>query len=370
VGGRVIDQLNVYILGRADLAVKDYHKCFVYEINRDYLTNDKSAFTIDGQILASEGDFVLVKQFPDKTPIYDTTTGLKPLYVGVIDSFDNNKIVACDLYNIVNFQFPATTKTGTDFGQHINNLLNTYLTSDASKLVGRLDFEIDDSARVAYSYNPEESPTVTNFVDYLINGFKKYNITLEANGIYYNQNDGGLMIRAMINRNTDQIQIKNNTFSFVNWDVYQNKIGRNLENELLIVDKTTANSELPNILSTWYLDADGDLTQSMNDNILKPTKTKIYLYDQTQSDPPAFAEVAQSELVGNNYSHEINFEILRGNKILDIDDLKIGLLANIVYNGTIYDSVLSGYSFSSGSNFIKLKFGHTRSTLREALETR
>lgn len=340
--------------------IKSYCQCFDYEINRDYLTNEKSTFTLSEAVNAEYGDFVLVKRSNDINNF---------LYCGVIDSFTENSMVTCDLYNIVNFEFAATRKTGSSstggFGGHIKNLLDIYL--DNSKSIYGLTYTLDDSAKVAYSYQPSSPPTVTNMVDYLVNGFKKYNVTFEFDKIKTNS-DNSIEIKMVIKKRNDRIQIKNNNYSFVNWDVYENDGGHNLENELLIIDKLTTNSENPIVLSTYYLTKDGQITQVLNDNVRKPTKTKIYIYDSSQADAPSFLEVAQSELAGNVYSHEINVDMLKNNNILDESSIQIGLLANIIYGQTLYQSVLTGYLISSQNDFIQLKFGNIRSTLKEVLK--
>lgn len=136
---------------------------------------------------------------------------------------------------------------------------------------------------------------------------------------------------------------------------------------LQIIDKRTTDSVHPTILSTWYIDKNGELTQSLNDNVYTPTRQKIYIYDMEQEDRPTYLEVAQSELAGQTYAHEINFDIRKENNLIDIDDLEVGLLVDIVHNDTIYSSVLTGYVISSESEFISLRFGHVRSTLQDIL---
>lgn len=359
-----MSQLNIYILNRSDLAIQSFNRCFAYEISRDYLTNEKSTFNVEGPYDAEQGDFLIAKDSNDK----NISSSIKPLYFGVIDSFENNSIVTCDLYNIVNFSFAATRKTGGasggGFGVHVQNLLNKYL--DSSKLVSKISWTVDDSAKVAYSYQPNNPPTPTNLVDYLINGFKKYNITWEVDSISYDANNS-LQINTIIKQKENVIRLKNNNYSFVNFDVYVNDTGRSLENELLIIDNVTGDSENPYILETYYLAKDGTITQSINNNVWQPTKTKVYIYDTTQQDAPTYLEVAQSELAGNTYAHEINFDLVKNNNIVSLNDLEIGLLAEIVYNDTIFNSVLTGYIISSENNFVHLRFGHTRSTLRDII---
>jgi hypothetical protein len=78
--------------------------------------------------------------------------------------------------------------------------------------------------------------------------------------------------------------------------------------------------------------------------------------------------VANSELKGNYYSHEINFDIKNESEIIDFESLRIGTLANIYHNEKLFQSVLTGYQITSNSDFIGLKFGHIRSRLSEVLE--
>jgi hypothetical protein len=166
-----MDQLNVYVLSRTDLSVKSLNQCFSYEINRDYLTNEKSKFSVRGTHQAQQGDFLLVKSSENEISIYGKgSSSLRPLYFGVIDSIENNSIVACDLYNLVNFSFPATRKTGTSFEQHIQTLLNYYLLNDTSKNIHNIS--VTTGTNTAHSYQPEDPPTPTNMIDYLINWFK------------------------------------------------------------------------------------------------------------------------------------------------------------------------------------------------------
>ena len=178
--------------------IKSYCQCFDYEINRDYLTNEKSTFTLSEAVNAEYGDFVLVKRSNDINNF---------LYCGVIDSFTENSMVTCDLYNIVNFEFAATRQTGSSstggFGGHIKNLLDIYL--DNSKSIYGLTYTLDDSAKVAYSYQPSSPPTVTNMVDYLVNGFKKYNVTFEFDKIKTNS-DNSIEIKMVIKKRNDRIK--------------------------------------------------------------------------------------------------------------------------------------------------------------------
>ena len=134
------------------------------------------------------------------------------------------------------------------------------------------------------------------------------------------------------------------------------------------MDNSSKNMKNPTILSRWYLNNSGEIQEDNILNVTLPTNDKVYLYDKTQDDKPTYREVAQSELSGNEYSHEISFDLQKNNNILKFEDLEIGASANITYNGILYKSVLTGYTLKNESDFITLKFGHVRSTFQQVLK--
>lgn len=344
-------QLNVWFINRKGEITQEPTIVEKYDINRDYITQEKSEFTLASTVQFEKGDFIFAK----------FSGGDKNVFFGVIDSYEDSKIVATDIYNLVNFEFPATRISGNSFESHFYNLINRYLLQDTTKTIGILDVEI--RTNTSHIYQPSEPPTATNLVKYAINAFKKYNIIWE-----FDRFENG-RIKTYLERVTDAIQLKNNIYDFVNWEVSTTEVGKNTENMLLIVNKNTNNSEGPNILATWYLTTNNEVTQNANDaSIFKPTKTKVYIYDTTATDAPSYSDVANSELKGNYYSHEINFELKDDSEMIDFDSLRIGTLANIYYNEKLFQSVLTGYSMTSESDFIGLRFGHIRSRLSEVLE--
>ncbi len=361
-GSDNLKELDLYVVNRSDGVVKGSSECFSYEINRDYLTNEKSKFTPLNALTASEGDFLIVKSH-DLSEI--NPTGITPMFFGVVESFENKEIVACDLYNIANFEIAATKKSGTSYGQHIQNLLNIYL--DSSKLVSRINRTVDATSAVAFSYQPKDPPTTVKFIDYLVDGFKKYGVVWAVSNVRYGS-DNNLVIDTVIKKVTDTINLKNNSETFINWEVYGNNAGRDQENRLLIISKATTNSESPTVLSTWYLKTDGTLTQSQNDGVFLPTKDAVEIFDTAQTNPPTYREVAQSNLGGKTFSHEINFDLLKTSNLVSFSELEIGMSAVIVYDGVIHNSVLTGFTMSSGDEFIHLRFGHVRSTLTQVLK--
>ena len=135
---------------------------------------------------------------------------------------------------------------------------------------------------------------------------------------------------------------------------------------MLIVNKNTTNSEGPNVLAERYLTTNNDITSNVNDPaVIKPTTTKVSIYDTTATDKPSYDDLANSELKGNYYSHEISFSMSKDNEFFSVEKLKLGMLATIYKSGKIYKSVLTGYEYPSDSDRVKLKLGHVKSRLSE-----
>jgi len=359
--------LDLYTLDRQTLKIKDYIRCAAWEINRDYLTAEQSTFDIGIVPIAITGDFVIAKEGEPGTGALVTSGGMmegfRPLFVGVIDSFENRQISAGDLYTLINFEFPAVRLSGTDVADHLRKLLNKYLFGDPSKIVHINDVYISSSGSSSHTYQPDESPTATSLQGYFINAFNKYNVVWDYEFIY--QDGDQLDIFSSIKKVDDfttLLNLKSNTYYLVNWDIYYTPQGRDIENKLEIYMKDTAAH-----LSTWYMQMDGTLTQSFNDHVHCPTKTKVYVFDPPQQDPPTYLEIAQSELAVNMYTHEINVDMLKDNPLIGMEDIKIGRLCNIVHDGSLYKSVLTGYTLTADSSFISLKFGNVRSTLQSVL---
>lgn len=343
--------MNIWIINRKGKIVgQEVSTSSTYGI--DAISIDKSEFILNNpSIEYQRGDFILAKD----------GTGDKDIFFGVIDSYEDKKLVANDIRILANFEFPAGKVSGNSFEQHYYNLLQRYLLNDPTKDLSILQVEV--RTNTSHLYQPKETPTATNLMKYLVNAFKKYNIVWE-----FDRFEGG-KIYTYIEAVTDKFQLKNNISDFRNWEVSTTDVGKDTENMLLIVDKTMTDVMNPKILSTWYLRDDNTVTNNSNDaHIIKPTRTKVNIYDTTATDKPSYEEVANSELKGSYYSHEISVNATMDGSVINIHNLRIGHLANVVYDNKTYQSVLSGYSIVAGSNVIQLKFGNIRSRLSELLE--
>ena len=330
-----------------------------WEISSDYITTEKTSFTLTEVLDYKIGDFVMAK--------YQHGGGLA--YFGVIDSYESNtanefkRLICNDIMTLANFEFPATKVSGSSFEDHAKKLLTTYMLLDKNKDISIIDIEV--KSNTPHVYQPAETPTATNLMKYLINGFKKYNVVWSYDGFVEGR------IKTSITAVKTTIQLKNNIQGFRDWDVSTTEIGKANANGLLIVDKAMTNSELPRVLSKWWLCSDNTVTSNENHSlIVKPTRSVISLYDLTDDDPNrlTYSEVADSVLKGSFYSHEIGVSANIDNELLKPSDLKTGTLVTLVHDGTTYNSVLTGFTINAGSEYMALRFGHIRSRLSELLE--
>lgn len=361
--------LTLTILERGTLRVKDVADCYDWEVKMDYINNDKSSFTIPGTIVAQKGDFVFAKLPNGKYSRSVADGKVKPFYFGIVDTNeleeDASKLEAVSIYNLVNFDFPATSKTGPSVQSHMMKLLTIWFFGDASKKTDFISVRTE-GPDLSYSYQPANPPTSTNMVEYFINIFEKYGVVWEVEWVGYNPS-GQFMVSTVIRVKEGSFKIKNNVADFTNWSIYVTKAHYATENMLYIIDKATKNSESPSILSTWYINNSGNITQSLTDVDL-PTRPKIYLYDSTATDKPTYKDVAQSELSGSNYSHVITVDVRDTSQLVSFYDVDIGKQVAITYDKSRYKSILTGYSLSSSSSYMTLTFGHIRNTLKSLLK--
>lgn len=356
--------LNCFVVARDSGLLKSSFICHQWETNVDYLTNEKSIFTATKKIEAAEGDFLVAKEQKNSN-ILQNDDKFKPYYVGVIESFEQDSINVCEIYNMANFSIFAKNTTGGDLIDDLAYLIMSNILYDPTKNANYVQIETVNPSPIPYSYIAGDEATTITLTEYLVEMFTKYNIVWEVESVRVGY-DNKFFINTRLMKKTAIKNIKNNAYNFINWDFYVQPKGPVGVNKLLIIDKASTSMAIPRVLSTYYMAMDGTITQSPS-NVSKPTADKVYLYDTTATENPSYLEIAKAELEGNEYSHEISFDLVRGGNLLSFEDLEVGALFNIFYNGNTYKSVLTGYSALSGNDFITLKFGHVRSTLKQAL---
>lgn len=351
------------ILNRQDLKIRDHFQCFDWTINNDYVSASQSEFYTleDVNINPAVGDYILVK----KRSSDNLLTGTGFLFFGVIQSYSDGVVIANLLTELLNFEIVTASITGADVISHMYNLILTYLVNDPTKTIGNLGVVLD-SEKIAFSYQPSDPPSTVNLREYFQNCFKKYGVIWEITSLDLQPN-GQYKIITKIHRPKYSLQIKDNVSAFINWEVYVNPTKASGENMIQIIDKATTNMMNPTILSTWYIQDDGEVTQDPT-NVTKPTRNTVYIYDTEQEDPPTYESVARSELSANLYSHEIEFDFRPDNILLTEDQIRIGTICDVRAKKGQYESIISGFSKSSANDIVHVQLGNLRSTLQSLQE--
>ncbi|MGT2951583.1 hypothetical protein BU202_08260 [Streptococcus cuniculi] len=367
--------VNVTILDRLTLETKLSKRCVIWEIRHDYVDNSQTHFELNGDFDIKEGDFILAKFESGEFSSWNNKGRMIPLFLGVIGSSEGKqertgttKINAYDILKLLgDVEFPATYKSGNNVQRHLNALIRLYLMQYLNSQLPPISID-DSGAGIPHLYQPSDPPTPTNLMEYAINIFKKYGVSWTVKELR-RRSDGRLLLETRIEKPKGRLRFKNNVSHFMNWSVYVTPANEEGSNHLLIVDKKTRNSEQPIMLAQYFLGDDGTISQDRSAvRSHKLFQTKVHVYDTEQEDKPSYDDVARSELSASSYSHEISFDIPYDSDICQLSDLRLGIDCTIYYDKQQYPSILTGYSLSSKSDYISLKFGNVRSTLKSIVK--
>lgn len=351
--------LRATVFRSADLTIRGTYPLLSYNLQMDALSNATSTFSFNGSDVSQLGDYITVK----------TASGNKMLYYGQITSVDEStdtsltQVTANYIWNLFNGDIITKSYSGNNYELHLVSMLRRYFSSNNNRILTSLS----SSTQTPFAITNSDGVTTSNFIDYMIRGFKLHNVVLDVIGIekgtsgdvpfYYPIFD--------VHQITDILNFKNNKVVFTDWTVSDSRGLRGYDNEFWIVDKASTNMEAPSVLARYWLQNDGVVVKTLNNNVVQPTQVHVYLYDRTATDNPTNDEIAQTELSGNSYSHTIKFSTPIDNNFLPFDKVKLGLQANIYYNQTHYKSILSGYALSSESDTVALTFGYLRFGLND-----
>lgn len=353
----MILSLEITIFDCDTLFIKGTYPLSNYEINMDAMSNASSTFTIDKNKNILSGDYVAIK---------DVTNKLGVLYYGQITTVDNTQNINTEtlttnyIWNVLNGDIVVNSISGDSYEKHIIKLITNYI--DSNKNVSIMSYDIKNSTNTGFAVSSSDGISTSNFIDYLIRGFKLHNTFLTVSGIGEKSNSNGIVYYPQFDfrQNTEIWNFKDDIYDFRDWQVTDSRYLRGYNNELWIVDKASNNVENPTILKKYWLQNDGSVVQSLTDKVSLPTQVQIYIYDKTATDNPTYDNIASSNLSGNTYSHSIKFSTPVDNNFLPFDKIKLGLQSNIYYEDNVYKSILSGYTISSSSNLINLTFGNLR----------
>lgn len=348
--------LQATIFSGSDLSIKGTYPLFTYDIQMDALSNVSSTYTVVKNEKIAIGDFIAVRE-SQKTRL---------MYYGQITTIDTDDqsdimtLTANYLWNVLNGDIIVGGISGNSYEAHVIKLINKYIASNLSTNI--LHYSLSNSTNTSFSVSNTDGITTSNFIDYLIRGFKLHNTVFDVVGIGEGNSNGKHFYYPQVNIHQikDLWNFKNDVYDFNNWTVTDSRHLRGYNNELWIVDQASKDMENPTVLGRYWLQEDAGVTKTLNDKVNLPTQVQIYLFDKTATDNPTYDSIASNNLSGNTYSHSIQFSALLENSFLPLDKVKLGLQSNIYYNGTIYKSILTAYSISNDSDVINLTFGNLR----------
>lgn len=349
------------IFDRDTLSIKSIIPLIVYDIQMDALSNQTSSFGIINES-ATIGDYIAVRAINTN----------KVIYYGQITTIDQNEnseqitLTANYIWNVFNGDVVVKSYSGDYYESHIASMINTYFVPNNNKLLA----SISHSTGTPFSITNSNGLSVSNFIDYLIRGFKLHNVVLSVSNIKQGMSNGVPFYypEIDIHQVTESRDFKNNIVAFTGWHVTDSRLLRGYANELWIVDKASGDIENPTILAKYWLQSDGNVVNQINNGVNQPTQISIYLYDKTATDNLSYDNIGQANLGQNPYSHNIQFSTTQDNNFFSVDALQLGLQSNVYYNQQVYQSVLTAYSLSSESDLINLTFGNLRFNKNDIFE--
>lgn len=347
--------LQVTIFDGDDFTIKGTYPLLTYSLLMDAISNATSSLSLEKKSSVTTGDYVAVKKIGSPIIFYygQITT------VDFNDSVDTMSLTANYIWNVLNGEIIVKSTSGSSYEAHLLNMIKKYIDSSSSNSI--IKYALSNSTNTDFAVTNSEIST-SNLIDYMIRGFKLHNVIFDVTGIEQGSSNGKFFYypKIDIHQTKDVWNFRNNVYDFMNWTVSDSRGLRGYNNELWIIDKASTNMENPTIMGKYWLQNDGSVVKSINNNVVKPTQVHIYLYDKTATDNPTLDKIAQTELQGNTYSHNIQFSMPINNNFLPLNKLKLGLQSNIYYNNKSYKSILTSYSLNSDSDTIALVFGNLR----------
>lgn len=315
----------------------------------DYLTLEKTSFSIPGTIEVDRGYFVHITE--ESQNVYQgivsdfsrgntTDIQVEPLQslLNIAVYFDRNRLDQVSLESFIGEIIASQYKNNADTLQNIPNIrIETPTSTTGAKL------NLKDN--------------VHNLYDLILSAFEQYGIVVSARIdfspielVYTIHKVGGTPIVI----ESDSIGVLESNFSIR--DTYGTL------NKITIINKEDEAQQ-----ETFYLNNNGEVTQDDTDRITPVFFSYQYIEytDGEETFLQKAEEAAKSALVPQEFDNLIEITAKNDSKIIPISSISIGNAASIRRDGDIFSSVLTGYE---RSKFVtKLIFGAVRIELTKLL---
>lgn len=394
------NRMRLNIIDRVSNRLKEVYISHEWNINIDRIDGENSSFIVSGDMsMLNVGDYVVANAIDDEfiksKEIYFSYYDMKvvrPTFFGIITNFEDDSIECTDHYALFNSEVIDDHFYKKVTALYMSNMAEMHLlkesqVADAYNLAVEMPyvlssrkFELKDDSTDKDKGNIQS----VNLLDFFHYWFKYKRLNWRFCGYYlaptqefrfimalqdadweYDSPDPEIydlgLYDVLYNYAENRLQFKDNSFSFVNWQYYNEGISFDMENELYIKD-TGGNKT-----GTYYLNNDNEIQQGSLINVHLPTRRKTYIWNSTEETDKTMNEIAFDELGGNEFSHTIEFDVLKKTRFINMDMLETGARATILYKGKLYNTVLTGWSHSSDSEYIHLVFGNIRSTFKRVI---
>ena len=317
----------------------------------------------------------------------------KCIFNGIIRSIDGNTITCGEPMSLYDDDFLLVNNTSTNkycLLYSISNYLNvarsrnyySNVTMIANPLTQRkyYDIHITDNRM---TYLPESkvfnvgTPVInqmesTNLEDYIISLFNDFGVFIKTRLIKghvgsTNPTRHYFEYVPSFIRENDTIQLSDNVEDITNVSISIEE----MENTVLAVFNSSGSS-----LRGYYgMEQNGDI--SVYDDTYTDVQLQNFIGYQNYkikvvtSDDDIRTLVAQ-ELSNSKYNHKITFDLALDNSMFDIDSLFLGQPVNFYYQNRMYESVVTGISYTINENddnvhSVKVTLGKVRTNLTSKL---
>lgn len=393
--------MRLNIIDRVSNKLKEVYISHEWSINVDRIEGENSSFIVSGDMsMLNVGDYIVANAIDDdfikSKEIYFSfyeMNIIRPTFFGIITNFEDDSIECTDHYAFFNSEVIDDHFYKKVNAIYMKNMAEMHMiketqVADAYNLAVEMPhvlstrkFELKDDSTDKERGNVQS----VNLMDFFHYWFKYQRLNWRFCGYYLTENNEFRIVMALqdadyeydepdpeiydlglydvlYNYAENILQFKDNSFSFVNWEYYNEGISYDTENELYIKDVGG------NKTGTYYLNNNNEVQQESMINVHLPTRRKTYIWNSAEESDKTMNEIALDELGGNEFSHTIEFDVLKKTSFINMDMLETGARATILYKGTVYKTVLTGWSHSSDSEYIHLVFGNIRSTFKRVIK--
>lgn len=353
---------------------------------RDDIYSEVISASITTDTMQKATSTITLKEVPSlyqsNMPIVIFNPKGKPVYYGVIQSIDGNKLTCREPMSVYDedFLFHINTSLGNglnltthsvmygathymDYARNRNtdNLLGDVNVLQQRKLypfISRYNeiMNLDESRVFSVRLPKIEEVGISNLEDYLLSLFDNFGIYVRTSLQFgrrdaFSQYDSHYFeMKPTYIRDFDTLKISDNVENVQNVNINIEEA----ESTVLIIYNSTGTS----VRQYVGMKTDGSIAtfnaSTTSEELLTFIGYNRYKVKVVASDDD-LATLRAQNLSNSMYNHKISFTLGLGGKLFDIESFKIGQPVDFYYEGKVYNSVVTGISFNIDENSEKIE---------------